>query len=112
MSRYGWDVAFDTSTDTPCSDLLDAVLSFREVVRAALSESTRKLLDRGKEVYIGVLAAGGWECKHLRTSDFFSLSILTAMANIVTVATLTVMALGAAVVPMCKMIRTFPNEIC
>jgi hypothetical protein len=47
----------------PDSDLLDAVLSFRDFVKAALSEPDRKSLECGEEVYIGVLAAGGWECK-------------------------------------------------
>lgn len=62
-------------------DLLDAVLTFRGVVQQALPDSARQSLKRGDEVYIGVLAAGGWEF---------------------TVAVLTVLALGAAVVPMCK----------
>lgn len=53
---------------TMCSDLLDAVLSYRDVVKAALSESARKSLDKGEEVYIGVLSAGGWECEHLCTA--------------------------------------------
>ncbi|KAH0368993.1 acetyl-CoA synthetase-like protein, partial [Aureobasidium melanogenum] len=60
-------------------DLLDAVLTFREVVSASLTKDTKLALERGDEVYIGVLAAGGWEF---------------------TVAVLTVLALGAAVVPM------------
>lgn len=63
-------------------DLLDAVLTFREVVSASLTTETKVALERGDEVYIGVLAAGGWEF---------------------TVAVLTVLALGAAVVPMCKL---------
>jgi len=66
-------------------DLLDAVLTFREVVGASLTPSTRTALENGDEVYIGVLAAGGWEF---------------------TVAVLTVLALGAAVIPMCKSIVT------
>jgi hypothetical protein len=41
------------------------VLTFREVVRASLSESNRESLECGEEVYIGVLAAGGWECESL-----------------------------------------------
>jgi hypothetical protein len=55
----------DLQTDrfVPGSDLLDAVLSFREIVKAALSDSDLKSLERGDEVYIGVLAAGGWECE-------------------------------------------------
>ncbi|ETI22882.1 hypothetical protein G647_04676 [Cladophialophora carrionii CBS 160.54] len=61
------------------AELLDAVLAFRKVVEASLSSNTRARLRRGDEVYIGVLAAGGFEF---------------------TVATLTVLALGAAAVPM------------
>jgi malonyl-CoA/methylmalonyl-CoA synthetase len=53
---------------TSYSDLLDAVLSYREVVKAALSETMRQSLNRGEEVYIGVLATGGWECKYLLLS--------------------------------------------
>jgi hypothetical protein len=62
---------------TMCSDLLDAVLSCREVVTAALSESARKSLDRGEEVYIGVLAAGGWECGHIPISSSSRCLMLT-----------------------------------
>lgn len=47
----------------PHSDTLDAVLEFREVVKAALSKDARQALDREDEVYIGVIAAGGWECE-------------------------------------------------
>jgi malonyl-CoA/methylmalonyl-CoA synthetase len=72
-------------------DLLDAVLSFREVVNASLPPATKTALEQGGEVYIGVLAAGGWEF---------------------TVAVLTVLALGAAVVPMCKsIIEYYKNPI-
>jgi malonyl-CoA/methylmalonyl-CoA synthetase len=63
------------------AELLDAVLAFRKVVETYLSSNTRARLRRGDEVYIGVLAAGGFEF---------------------TVAILTVLALGAAAVPMCK----------
>jgi malonyl-CoA/methylmalonyl-CoA synthetase len=66
-------------------DLLDAVLTFREIVSASLTPSTILALEQGDEVYIGVLAAGGWEF---------------------TVAVLTVLALGAAVVPMCESLGT------
>lgn len=62
-------------------ELLDAVLSFTEVARASLPSEVKANLARGEEVYIGVLAAGGYEF---------------------TVAVLTVLALGAAVVPMCQ----------
>lgn len=63
------------------AELLDAVLAFRKVVEASLSSDARARLRRGDEVYIGVLAAGGFEF---------------------TVAMLAVLALGAAAVPMCK----------
>jgi malonyl-CoA/methylmalonyl-CoA synthetase len=63
------------------AELLDAVLAFRKVVDAALSSDARTRLRRGEEVYIGVLAAGGFEF---------------------TVAMLTILALGAAAVPMCE----------
>ena len=63
------------------AELLDAVLAFRKVVEASLSSDTRARLRRGDEVYIGVLAAGGFE---------FAVAILT------------VLALGAAAVPMCE----------
>jgi malonyl-CoA/methylmalonyl-CoA synthetase len=66
-------------------DLLDAVLTFREIVSTSLTPSTKLALEQGDEIYIGVLAAGGWEF---------------------TVAVLTVLALGAAVVPMCKSLGT------
>ncbi|CEI38441.1 unnamed protein product [Fusarium venenatum] len=60
-------------------ELLDTVLAFREVVRAALPSEVIDQLSNGEEVYVGVLSAGGYEF---------------------TVAVLTVLALGAAVVPM------------
>ncbi|KAL6925377.1 hypothetical protein FSST1_002651 [Fusarium sambucinum] len=60
-------------------ELLDTVLAFREVVRAALPSHVVDQLNNGEEVYIGVLSAGGYGF---------------------TVAVLTVLALGAAVVTM------------
>ncbi|KAK5715566.1 hypothetical protein LTR15_010211 [Elasticomyces elasticus] len=59
--------------------LLSDVLTLRERVWNQLSSATRAALDRNGEVYIAVLAAGGYEY---------------------TVAMLAVLALGAAVVPM------------
>ncbi|KAK5676625.1 hypothetical protein LTS10_010926 [Elasticomyces elasticus] len=59
--------------------LLSDVLALRERVWSQLSSATRAALDRNDEVYIAVLAAGGYEY---------------------TVAMLAVLALGAAVVPM------------
>lgn len=64
-------------------ELLDAVLAFREVVRAALPSKVERQLSYGDEVYVGVLAGGGYEF---------------------TVAVLAVLAMGAAVVPMCAYI--------
>ncbi|KAH7199009.1 uncharacterized protein B0J16DRAFT_353329 [Fusarium flagelliforme] len=63
-------------------ELLDAVLVFREVLREALPSKVQRRLSNGNEVYVGVLAAGGYEF---------------------TVAVLAVLALGAAVVPMFPM---------
>jgi malonyl-CoA/methylmalonyl-CoA synthetase len=60
--------------------LLADVLALRTRLEAALDPRTLRSLERGDEVYIGVLAAGGYEF---------------------TVAVLTVLAVGAAVVPMC-----------
>ncbi|UZP43538.1 hypothetical protein NXS19_011350 [Fusarium pseudograminearum] len=60
-------------------ELLDAGLGLRDVVRAALPSEVIEQLNNGNEVYVGVLAAGGYEF---------------------TVAVLAVLALGAAVVPM------------
>ncbi|KAJ4003123.1 hypothetical protein NW752_011701 [Fusarium irregulare] len=60
-------------------ELLDAVLALREVLREALPSKVQRRLSNGDEVYMGVLAAGGYEF---------------------TVAVLAVLALGAAVVPM------------
>jgi malonyl-CoA/methylmalonyl-CoA synthetase len=64
-------------------ELLDAVLGFKEVVLGALPPKVQRQLSHGDEVYVGVLAAGGYEF---------------------TVAMLAVLALGAAVVPMCAYI--------
>lgn len=69
-------------------DLLDAVLAFRDVVWRCLPTTAKQSLERGDEVYIGILAAGGWE---------FSVAVLTALA------------LGAAVVPMCMYTSSNPK---
>jgi hypothetical protein len=61
------------------SDLLSDVIHLRNVVETILSPSVKAALGNGEEVYIGVLAAGGYEYA---------------------VAVLTVMALKAAIVPM------------
>jgi malonyl-CoA/methylmalonyl-CoA synthetase len=63
------------------SDLLSDVLHFRNFVEARLSRSVKTALENGEEVYMGVLAAGGYEYA---------------------VAVLTVLALKAAIVPMSK----------
>lgn len=62
-------------------ELLDAVLAFKEVIHKTLSPEVQYRLGNGDEVYVGVLAAGGFEF---------------------TVGVLAILALGAAVVPMCK----------
>lgn len=61
--------------------LLTDVLAFRKFLRSRLSPETLADLRDGKEVYIALLAAGGYEY---------------------TVGFVAVLALGAAVVPMCK----------
>lgn len=59
--------------------LLSDVLGLRQVLRSSLDAVTVKDLENGEEVYIGVLAGGGYE---------FAVAILA------------VLALGAAAVPM------------
>lgn len=59
--------------------LLTDVLAFRERIRDSLEPATRRALDRREEVYVAVLAAGGYE---------YTVSVLATLA------------LGAAVVPM------------
>ena len=63
------------------SDLISDVIHLRNVVEARLRPKIKVAIDNGGEVYIGVLAAGGYEYA---------------------VAVLTVMALKAAIVPMSK----------
>jgi malonyl-CoA/methylmalonyl-CoA synthetase len=63
--------------------LLSDVLALRQVVTEHLSSEVLALLQNGQEVFIGVLASGGYEFA---------------------VAMLTVLALGAAAVPMCKFV--------
>jgi malonyl-CoA/methylmalonyl-CoA synthetase len=67
-------------------ELLDAILVFRDVVQAALPSEAKCRLSRGDDIYIGVLAGGGYE---------FAVAVLA------------VLALGAAVVPMCAYIIPF-----
>ena len=62
-------------------DVLSDALALRSIAEQTLSHSTRRKLKRGEEVYIGILAAGGY--------DF-------------TVAMIAVLAMGAAAVPMSK----------
>ena len=61
--------------------LLSDVLSFRKVLKQALSHEARQDLAADKEVYIGLLAPGGYEY---------------------TVGFIAILAIGAAVVPMGK----------
>jgi malonyl-CoA/methylmalonyl-CoA synthetase len=65
-------------------EVLDAVLAMRRVVSEALPATVRRHLADGDEVFIGILAAGGYEF---------------------TVAVLAVLAMGAAIVPMCESLR-------
>ncbi|KAF2187687.1 acetyl-CoA synthetase-like protein [Zopfia rhizophila CBS 207.26] len=60
-------------------DLLADALALRRTVEATLSSETMKRFENGEEIYIGVLAAGGYE---------FAVAVMT------------VLAMGAAVVPM------------
>ncbi|KAH0827233.1 hypothetical protein AYO21_09081 [Fonsecaea monophora] len=69
----------DLGLEKTYTEILSDVLSFRSVVERSLSEKTISAIERGDEVYIGVMAAGGYEF---------------------TVAVLTILALGAAVVPI------------
>ena len=61
-------------------ELLTDVLALQEIVQNSLSAETLALLQSGQEIYIGILAPGGYEYA---------------------VALLTVLALGAAAVPIC-----------
>ncbi len=69
----------NTGKEATHLQLLTDVLALRERVWSTLSPKVQQALDRREEVYIAVLAPGGYEY---------------------TVAMLTVLALGAAVVPM------------
>ncbi|KFZ10996.1 hypothetical protein V502_07820 [Pseudogymnoascus sp. VKM F-4520 (FW-2644)] len=60
-------------------ELLSNVLGLRQVLRDSLSLDTLEALEKGEEIYIGVLAGGGYE---------FTVGILV------------VLAIGAAAVPM------------
>jgi malonyl-CoA/methylmalonyl-CoA synthetase len=62
-------------------DLLSDALALRVVLERTLSDDNLVRLRKGDEVYIGVLAAGGYEF---------------------TVAMVAILAIGAAVVPMSK----------
>ncbi|KAI5370711.1 Putative AMP-dependent synthetase/ligase, AMP-binding, AMP-binding enzyme domain, ANL [Septoria linicola] len=69
----------NTGVEATHLQLLTDVLSFRERLRQSLSSDTLKALDERQEVYLAILAPGGYE---------FTVAILAALA------------LGAAVVPM------------
>ncbi|SMY23274.1 unnamed protein product [Zymoseptoria tritici ST99CH_1A5] len=69
----------NTGVEATHVQLLSDVLAYRERVWENLSESARTALDQREEVYIAILAPGGYE---------FTVAILAALA------------LGAAVVPM------------
>ena len=73
------DANFDIPREYTHVQLLTDVLAFRERIWSSLSPSTQQALDRREEVYVAVLAAGGYE---------YTVSMLAALA------------LGAAVVPM------------
>ncbi|KAK4508309.1 hypothetical protein PRZ48_002047 [Zasmidium cellare] len=69
----------NTGVEATHLQLLTDVLAFRERVWGSLSDGVRKALEQRQEVYIAILAAGGYE---------FTVAILAALA------------MGAAVVPM------------
>ena len=69
------------SIEKSYGDLLDDVLAFRTYLQTSLRPHVLEGIRQGDEVYIGVLAAGGYEY---------------------TVAMLTVLSLGAAAVPMSR----------
>lgn len=73
--------AYISISPSLCGEVLDAVLLLRKIVQTSLPAEANERLSRGDEVYIGVLAAGGYEF---------------------TIAVVTVLALGATVVPMCE----------
>jgi malonyl-CoA/methylmalonyl-CoA synthetase len=62
-------------------DLLGDALSLRAEIERTLNPHVLKQLQRDEEVFIGVLAAGGYE---------FAVAVVATLA------------IGAAVVPMCK----------
>jgi malonyl-CoA/methylmalonyl-CoA synthetase len=62
-------------------DLLADALALRAVIEDKLDKDVLKQLQEQEEVFVGVLAAGGYE---------FSVAVVATLA------------LGAAVVPMCK----------
>jgi len=70
------------------AELLSDVLHLRNVVDEGLSQPIKAALANREEVFVGVLAAGGYEYA---------------------VAVLAVMALGAAIVPMSKLSRSTPS---
>lgn len=72
----------NTGVERTYAQLLADVFHLRNHVAARLNPSILKALDNGEEVYIGVLAAGGYEY---------------------VVAFLAVMALKAAIVPMSEL---------
>jgi malonyl-CoA/methylmalonyl-CoA synthetase len=72
----------NTGVERTYAQLLADVLYLRNYVEARLSPSILKALNNGEEVYIGVLAAGGYEY---------------------VVAFLAVMALTAAIVPISEL---------
>lgn len=68
---------------------LTDILYMRNTIRSKLNRETLDALRDGKEVYVGLLAAGGYEY---------------AVGFVATI------ALGAAVVPMCMSLRSLQNK--
>lgn len=78
----------DSGVNKTYGQILSDALSLRSVLARSLPRLTLDAISRGEEVYIGVLAAGGYEF---------------------TVGVLAILALGAAFVPMSK--YAFPSSL-
>ena len=70
--------------------LLSDVLGLRQVLKDSLDSNIIKALEKGDEIYIGVLAGGGYE---------FTVGILA------------VLAIGAAAVPMCTLFCLYATRL-
>jgi malonyl-CoA/methylmalonyl-CoA synthetase len=78
-----------TGVNKTYAELLSDVLGLRGILEVSLDKDTLRQIEREQEVFLGVLAAGGYEY---------------------TVAILAVLALGAAAVPMSMWFRLSPTN--